>query len=101
MATLVNPEILIFDLSNYTRRIDIFVKKATNMETIIVTPKNKKAIPFLKHLLSSLDDVDKVEVINLSHNKTEKSIEAGLKDLQDIILGKKNGKPLKQLLDED
>jgi len=71
------------------------------METIIVTPKNKKAIPFLKHLLSTLDDVDKVEVINLPQNKTEKSIEVGLKDLQDIISGNKTGKSLKQLLDED
>jgi hypothetical protein len=71
------------------------------METIIVTPKNKKAIPFLKHLLSSLDDVDKVEVVNLPQNKTEKSIETGLKELQDIISGKINGKSLKQLFDED
>lgn len=71
------------------------------METIIVTPKNRKAIPFLKHLLSSLDDVDRVEVVNLPQNKIEKSIEAGLKDLQDIISGKKTGKSLKQLLDED
>lgn len=71
------------------------------METIIVTPKNKKAIPFLKHLLSTLQDVDKVEVVNLSRNQTEKSIEKGLKDLQDIIAGNKTGKSLKQLLDED
>jgi len=71
------------------------------METIIVTPKNKKAIPFLKHLLSSLDDVDKVEVVKLPQTKAEKSLEAGLKDMQDIISGKITGKPLKQLLDED
>lgn len=71
------------------------------METIIVTPKNKKAIPFLKHLLSTLEDVDRVEVVNLDRNKTEKSLEKGLKDLQDIVAGKKPGKSLKQLLDED
>lgn len=71
------------------------------METIIVTPKNKKAIPFLKHLLSTLEDVDRVEVVNLDLDKTEKSIEKGLKDLQDIVSGKKTGKSLKQLLDED
>jgi molybdopterin-guanine dinucleotide biosynthesis protein A len=71
------------------------------METIIVTPKNKKAIPFLKHLLSTLQDVDKVEVVNLSKNRTEESIENGLKDLQDIISGKNYGKSLKELLDED
>ena len=71
------------------------------METIIVTPKNKKAIPFLKHLLSTLDDVAKVEVVNQPQNNTEKSIEAGLKDLQDIISGNKSGKSLKELLDEN
>jgi hypothetical protein len=71
------------------------------METIIVTPKNKIAIPFLKHLLSTLEDVAKVEVVNQPQNKTEKNIEAGLKDLQDIISGNKSGKSLKELLDED
>lgn len=70
------------------------------METIIVTPKNKKAIPFLKHLLSTLEDVDRVEVVNLDRGKTEESIEKGLKDLQDIVSGKKTGKSLKQLLEE-
>ncbi|HAH24390.1 MAG TPA: hypothetical protein DCL77_11665 [Prolixibacteraceae bacterium] len=71
------------------------------MKSIIVTPKNKKAIPFLKHLLSSLDEVAKVEVVQLPQHKTEKSIEAGLKDLQDILAGNKSGKPLQQLLGED
>jgi len=52
-------------------------------------------------LLSTLDDVDKVEVVKLPENKTEKRLQAGLKDLQDIISGKITGKPLKQLLDED
>lgn len=71
------------------------------MKSIIVTPKNKKAIPFLKHLLNTLDDVDKVEVVNLQKNKTEKGIKQGLKDLQDILSGNKPGKSLNQLLDED
>lgn len=62
------------------------------METLIVTPKNKRAIPFLKHLLSTLEDVDKVEVINLSTNNAEKSLERGLSELQDILSGKKLGK---------
>jgi len=54
------------------------------METIIVTPKNKKAIPFLKRLLSSLDDVDKVEVVKLPQNKAEKSLEglAGIRFME-------------------
>ena len=71
------------------------------METIIVTPKNKKAIPFLKHLLTNLNDVEKVEVVNLPNDKTEESIKAGLQDLKDIISGKVKGKSLKQLLNDD
>ena len=34
-------------------------------------------------------------------NYVKKSIEAGLQDAKDIITGKKKGKTLKQLLDED
>ncbi len=71
------------------------------MDSIIVTPKNKKSIPFLKHLLSNLNDVEKVEVVNLSHNKTEESINAGLQDLKDIISGKIKGKSLTHLLNDD
>ena len=71
------------------------------MDTIIVTPKNKKSIPFLKHLLSNLNDVEKVEVITQPNNKTEESIQAGLQDLKDIISGKIKGKSLKQLLNDD
>jgi hypothetical protein len=68
------------------------------METIIVTPKNKSSIPFLKHLLTSLNDVDKVEVVDADQYRVEESIEAGLNDLKEIISGKKTGKTLKQLL---
>ena len=68
------------------------------MDTIIVTPKNKNSIPFLKQLLTSLNDVEKVEVITLPKNKTEESIQAGLQDLKDIISGKTKGKSIKQLL---
>jgi hypothetical protein len=39
--------------------------------------------------LSTLQDVDKVEVVNLSKNRTEQSIENGLKDLRDMIAGNK------------
>lgn len=55
------------------------------MDSIIITPKNKKSISFLKHLLSNLNEVEKVEVVNLSHSKTEESINAGVMDLKDII----------------
>jgi hypothetical protein len=70
------------------------------MDTIIVTPKNKEAIPFLKHLLASLDDVKSIKVVK-TNSRVAKSIEGGLKDVKDILDGKKSSKTLKQLLDED
>lgn len=33
------------------------------MESIVITPKSKKAIPFLKRLLESLDQVKKVRIV--------------------------------------
>ena len=71
------------------------------METLIVTPKNKQAIPFLKHLLANLTDVKSVEVVDIPDNPIAKSISAGLQDVKEIIAGKKKGKHLKELLDED
>lgn len=71
------------------------------METIIIKPKSKESIPFLKHLLQTLSDVESVEVIKTSENHVKKSIESGLKDVKDILSGKKTGKTLKQLMDED
>ena len=71
------------------------------METLIVTPKNKQAIPFLKHLLANLSDVKSVEVVDMPDNHVAKSISAGLHDVKEIIAGKKKGKHLQQLLNED
>ena len=71
------------------------------METIIIKPKSKESIPFLKRLLQTLSDVESVEVIKTSDNHVKRSIESGLKDVKDIIAGKKTGKTLKQLMDED
>lgn len=71
------------------------------MDTIIVTPKNKQAIPFLKHLLASLDDVKSIKVVKATNSRVAKSIESGLNDVKDIVDGKKSSKTLKQLLDED
>ena len=45
--------------------------------------------------------MDKIEVVYAPQNETDKSIEAGLRDLQDIISGNTTGKPLTQLLGED
>jgi len=71
------------------------------METIIIKPKSKESIPFLKHLLQNLADVESVEVIKTSEGRVKKSIESGLKDVKDILEGRKEGKSIKQLLDED
>ena len=71
------------------------------METIIIQPKNKEAIPFLKHLLTNLSDVASVKVVTIPDSNVAKSIDSGLKEAKDIIAGKKSGKTLKQLLSED
>ncbi len=70
------------------------------MDALFVTPKNKESIPFLKQLLKSLNNVESVEVVKSPDSRTRKSIESGLKDVNDIISGKKKGKTLKQLLNE-
>ena len=41
------------------------------METIIIKPKSKESIPFLKHLLQTLSDVESVEVIKTSENQND------------------------------
>ena len=71
------------------------------METIIVKPKNKEAIPFLKHLLTNLSDVASIKVVTIPGSNVAKSIDSGLKDAKDILSGKKHGKTLKQLISED
>ena len=70
------------------------------MDTLVVRPKNKESIPFLKELLKNLNIVESVEVVKATDNRTHKSIEAGLKDVKEIVAGKKMGKTLRQLLDE-
>jgi hypothetical protein len=71
------------------------------MDTIVIKPKSKQSIPFLKHLLKNLSDVQSVEVVSDKKSRTAKSIEAGLKDTKDILDGKKKGKTLRQLINED
>jgi hypothetical protein len=68
---------------------------------LLVKPKNKESIPFLKQLLNSLSVVQSVEVIKPANSRTRKSLESGLKEVKDMVSGKKKGKTLKQLLDED
>jgi len=71
------------------------------MDALVVRPKNKESIPFLKQLLKNLNIVESVEVVKSSDSRTHKSIETGLKEVKDIVAGKKIGKTLRQLLDED
>jgi hypothetical protein len=40
-----------------------FAEIIPSMESIVITPKNKKAIPFLKRLLESLSQVKDVKVV--------------------------------------
>ena len=74
--------------------------KTLTMETIIIKPKSKQSIPFLKQLLSSLNEVKSVEVVDWDNSKIAKSIDSGLKDVKEILSGKKKAKTLRQLLDE-
>jgi hypothetical protein len=70
------------------------------MDALVVKPKNKESIPFLKQLLKSLNIVESVEVVKSNESRTRRSIESGLKDVKEIVAGKKKGKTLRQLLDE-
>ena len=70
------------------------------MDALVVKPKNKESIPFLKQLLKSLNIVESVEVVKFTESRTLRSIESGLKDVKEIVAGKKKGKTLRQLLDE-
>lgn len=71
------------------------------MDVLLIKPKNRESIPFLKQLLKNLNIVESVEVIKTPNSRTGKGIESGLKDVKDIVSGKKKGKSLKQLLSED
>jgi hypothetical protein len=71
------------------------------MDELVVKPKNKESIPFLKQLLKNLNIVESVKVVKSSDSRTKKSIESGLKDVKDIVSEKKKGKTLNQLLNED
>ena len=79
---------------------DLIVK---DMETIVITPRSQKSIPFLRELLTKLSDVKHIEVISSkTKNNIElhKEIDAGLKEVRDIIDGKKQAKSFEQFLDE-
>lgn len=85
----------------YLLALFVFLCKILNMETLVVTPKSKQSIPFLKHLLSSLTDVASVEIRNEPKRAISKNIKSGIKEGKDILSGKLKGKTIKQLIDED
>jgi len=41
----------------------IFAETNITMDSLVITPKSKKAIPFLKRLLESLDQVKQVRIV--------------------------------------
>ena len=73
------------------------------METIVITPRSQESIPFLRELLTKLSDVKHVEVIpskTQKRTKLNKDIDSGLKEIRDILDGKKQVKSFEQFLDE-
>ncbi len=68
------------------------------MDTIIITPKSKKSVPFLKHLLSNLDDVRSVKVVKQPETQLAKNLVKGLREAKAIAAGKTKGKTLDELL---
>ena len=56
------------------------------METIIIKPKNKNSIAFLKHLLQGLDDVESFEIVKTS-------------DTRKKVIAKTNKEPKDELLE--
>ena len=73
------------------------------MDTIVITPRSKKDIPFLKDLLSRLSDVKHIEVVPSStanKNKLHDDIDLGLKEIKEILEGKKQTKSFEQYINE-
>ncbi|MDZ7606014.1 MAG: hypothetical protein U5K79_10610 [Cyclobacteriaceae bacterium] len=68
------------------------------METIIITPKSKKSVPFLKHLLSNLDDVKSVKIVKHPETQIAKNLAKGLREAKAIAAGKMKAKTLDELL---
>jgi hypothetical protein len=76
------------------------------METIVIKPKNKQAIAFLKLLLSNLKEIATFEVINTTEKKQIKNIPNSetVKTIKEIKKGKvfhsKNHKDLMKQLND-
>ena len=72
----------------------IFVKTIFDMETLIIKSKSKTAIRLLFEIAKKMGEKPIIE----SHSA--KSLDKGLKELNDILKGKKKAKPLEELFDE-
>ncbi|MBE0661899.1 MAG: hypothetical protein IH597_05470 [Bacteroidales bacterium] len=57
------------------------------MESIVITPKNKKAIPFLKRLLESLEQVKHVKIIKTGAGEEDE--DSAL--LEEMLKGREEG----------
>jgi len=71
------------------------------MDVIVIKPRSKSSLTFLKQLLNKLSDVESIEVVSTKDSKAIESLKSGLEDVKEIIAGKKKGTTLKQILDED
>jgi len=73
------------------------------MDTIVITPRSQKSIPFLKELLNKLSDVKRIEVVSSDTDKKTKvynDIDSGLKEVKDAMEGKAQVKSFEQYLNE-
>ena len=73
------------------------------MDTIIITPRSKESISFLKELLNKLSDVKHVEVVSSDVDKKAKlykDIDSGLKEVKSTLEGKTQVKSFEQFLNE-
>ena len=74
------------------------------METIIIKPKNKNSIAFLKHLLQGLNDVASFEIVNtpdIQNKGKEKTEEEPTAGLLEAINEAKTGKTKEMKNTED
>lgn len=69
------------------------------MKALIVTPKSKKDLTFLKRLLSSLKEVELVTEVS-SQNELELELQAAFIEMHRVQEGKSKTRPIAELLYE-
>ena len=55
------------------------------METIIIKPKNKNSIAFLKHLLQGLNDVESFEIVNIPGTRKKVKAKTGKEPKNELL----------------